>query len=63
MALLKGATQQLRAAGIEHVEVHRYGRGYALYDPRHKVQQNTVYGSAAEVVAAALAGERPRRVR
>ena len=63
MALLKGATQQLRAAGIEHVEVHRYGRGYTLYDPRHKAQQNNVHGSASEVIAAALTGERPRRVR
>ena len=59
MAMLKRATRQLRAAGI-NLEVHNGLWGPYLWDPRLQRQTSRCHHTAAECVTAALNGERPQ---
>jgi len=58
-ARLARATQELRKAGIRHIEIRRGLWGPMIYDPRMKSQQGRCYDSPQDAVKAALAGERP----
>ncbi len=57
--IYKRATQQLRAAGIEHIVVKNGLWGASLHDPRLMRQTSTVYPTAQAAVDAAIAGARP----
>jgi hypothetical protein len=60
MPVLKRATQKLREAGIEHIEVRTGLYGPYLLDPRLKRQNcGRVYKTWQEAVKAAIDGARP----
>lgn len=58
MPLLKRATKQLEAHGID-LQVIKGCYGPYLYDPSLRKQRGKVYKSVEAAVAAAVAGERP----
>ena len=56
------ATQRLRSAGVEIIEIREGMWGACIYDPRMKSQQGRCFDSISDAVQAAIAGERPGKL-
>ena len=62
IAIVERATQQLRKAGIDTLEVKEGLWGPCLYDPTMEAQQGKCYKTWQLAVNAAIAGDRPTEV-
>ena len=59
--IYKRATQQLRKAGIPHIEIRKYLWGPCPIDPRLTKQESRCFKSSQEAAQAVIDGFRPTK--